>query len=362
MSFCQGRAALTRGKVKRGMNCIEKNGKKSSELFYGSLDSCLGPGSTRFFGSGYKRVNQTLRDITTDGSARPGARVTARGTLTYPRDWSRKAGSGDLRPHLSSIDALVLAANLAEVHLARSFGLDPAQRRRVWLRHADVRAGSSPHEELADFPVRGELVDVAGVEGEESLLASTFECRVGRLKVRCTLVHEQGAGSAGPAAYADEKQALGPAGTRHYGTGYKQHHQYGEQVRVDLERRRVRVLQRVVAQGAAAPAHGAEAAYGPSVSLVDALVGVAQLAQVLLYAQDGLERGDSDTLWMRRFVISARTPVRPLGHSFVPTVSTEGTRILSMGDARWRTAELAVDDFAGIGGRCWLAHRLPAAA
>ncbi|MEU6389714.1 AvrD family protein [Streptomyces sp. NPDC046939] len=345
------------------MDCI-KNGKKNKELFYGSLDSCLGPGSARFFGSGYKRVTQTLRDISTDGSARPGARVTARGTLTYPRDWSRKTGSGDLRPHLSSIDALVLAASLAEAHLARSFGLDAAQRRRVWLRHADVRAGSSPHEELADFPVRGELIDVAGVDGEESVLASTFECRVGRLKVRCTLVHEQGAGSAGPAVYADAEQALGPAGTRHYGAGYKQHEQYGEQVRVDLERQRVRVLQRVVGPDADAPAstHGAEAAYGPSVSLVDALVGVAQLAQILLYAQDGLDRGDSDTLWMRRFVISARTPVRPLGRGFVPTVSTEGSRILSMGDARWRTAELAVDDFAGIGGRCWLAHRLPAAA
>ncbi|MFI0238028.1 AvrD family protein [Streptomyces sp. NPDC016845] len=345
------------------MDCIG-NGKKSKELFYGSLDSCLGPGSTRFFGSGYKRVTQTLRDISTDGSGRPGARVTARGTLTYPRDWSRKAGSGDLRPHLSSIDALVLAASLAEIHIARSFGLTPAQRRRVWLRHADVRAGSSPHEELTDFPVRGELTDVAGADGGESVLASTFECRVGRLRVRCTLVHEQGAGSGGPVTYADEKQALGPAGTRHYGEGYKQREQYGEQVRVDLERQRVRVLQRVVAQDAdaSAPTHGAEAAYGPSVSLVDALVGVAQLAQILLYAQDGLARGDSDTLWMRRFVISARTPVRPLGRGFVPTVSTAGSRILSMGDARWRTAELAVDDFAGIGGRCWLAHRLPAAA
>ncbi|WP_372346086.1 AvrD family protein [Streptomyces sp. KL116D] len=40
---------------------------------------------------------------------------------------------------------------------------------------------------------------------------------------------------------------------------------------------------------------------------------MAQLAQILLYAQDGLSRGDSDTLWMRRFVINARarrTPAR----------------------------------------------------
>ncbi|WP_371749513.1 AvrD family protein [Streptomyces sp. NBC_01283] len=334
----------------------------NKELLYGSLDSCLGPGSSRFFGSGYKRVTQGLRDITTDGSAAPGALVTARGTLTYPRDWSRKSGADELRPHLSSIDALVLAANLAETHLGRAFGLGAAERRRIWLRSADVRAGSTPHEDLADFPVHGRLISVDGPTGEHGTLASTFACRVGGLKVRCTLVHEQVGGAASPATYADEKQALGPARARHYGVGYKQREQSAEQVRVDLDRQEVRGLQRVVATDEDALTCGAEAAYGPSVSLVDALVGVAQLAQILLYAQDGLSRGNTDTLWMRRFVISAGTPVRPLGHSFTPTVRTANSRLLSMGDARWRTAELAVEDFAGIDGRCWLAHRLPAAA
>ncbi|GAA1912221.1 AvrD family protein [Streptomyces durmitorensis] len=334
----------------------------NKELLYGSLDSCLGPGSSRFFGSGYKRVTQSLKNITTDGSAEPGGFITARGTLAYPSDWSRKTGAGELRPHLSSIDALVLAANLAETHIGRAFGLGPAERRRIWLRRADVRAGSTPHEDLADFPVEGRLVAVDGPTGERGLLASTFDCRVGRLKVRCTLVHEQVGGAGSPATYADETQALGPARARHYGVGYKQREQHAEQVRVDLDRQEIRGLQRVVATDEDALTCGAEAAYGPSVSLVDALVGVAQLAQILLYAQDGLSRGSSDTLWMRRFVISAGTPVRPLGHSFTPTVRTESSRLLSMGDARWRTAELAVDDFAGIDGRCWLAHRLPAAA
>ncbi|MGW7270771.1 AvrD family protein [Streptomyces sp. NPDC054864] len=343
----------------------------NKELIYGSLDSCLGPGSSRFFGSGYKRVTQGLKNITTDGSAEPGALVTARGTLAYPSDWSRKSGSGgELRPHLSSIDALVLAANLAEIHLGRAFGLGAAVRRRIWLRRADVRAGSTPHEDLADFPVHGRLVavhaldgePVHGRNGEHATLSSTFDCRVGSLKARCTLVHEQGDRAGTPATYSDERQALGPARARHYGVGYKQREQYAEQVRVDLDKQQVQGLQRVVAKDEDAHTWGAEAAYGPSVSMVDALVGVAQLAQILLYAQDGLSRGNTDTLWMRRFVIRADTPVRPLGQSFTPTVHTANSRLLSMGDARWRTAELAVDDFAGIDGRCWLAHRLPAAA
>jgi hypothetical protein len=334
----------------------------SKNLFYGSLESCLGPGSARFFGSGYKRVVQELRDITTDGSAEPGALITARGTLTYPQDWSRKSGSGELRPHLSSIDALVMAATLAEVHVSRAFGLTATEQRRTWLRHADVRAGSSPHEDLADFPVRGRLLGGDGPASEESTLTSTFDCRIGMLRVRCSLAHPRGAGSAGPTTYADASEVLGPARARHYGEGYKNRDQHADQVQVDLDRQRVLGRHRVVATQTPPEALGAEAAYAPSVSLVDALVGVAQLAQVLLYAQDGLSRGSSNTLWMRRFVISARTPVRPLGRSFASTVRTAGSRLVSMGGETWRTADLAVDSFSGIGGQCSLAHRLPTAA
>ncbi|MFJ9539691.1 AvrD family protein [Streptomyces sp. NPDC101225] len=334
---------------------------------YGSFDSCLGPGATRFFGSGYKRVVQDLTDITTDGADRPGALVTARGTLTYPRDWSRKSGARELRPHLSSIDALVMAVTLAEIHLGRAFALTAAQQRRTWLRQADVRAGSSPHEDLADFPVDGRILAVDGPESggaasADTATTTTFGCRVGGLRVRCSLVHERGGRVEGPATFADVANALGPAGARHYGEGYKNRDQYAEHVHVDLERQRIHGRQRIVTVRPDAEAHGAEAAYGPSVSPVDALVGVAQLAQTLLYAQDGLARGSTDTLWMRRFALETRTPVRPLGRDFATTVRTAGSRLLTMGGQTWRTADLAVDDFSGISGRCSLAHRLPTAA
>ncbi|MEK8145194.1 AvrD family protein [Streptomyces sp. M10(2022)] len=225
------------------------------------------------FGSGYKRVVQDLRDITTDGSAEPGALATARGTLTYPQDWSLKSGADELRPHLSSIDALVMAATLAEVHVSRAFGLTAAEQRRTWLQHADVRAGSSPHEDLSDFPVRGRLLAVDGPASQQSELTSTFDCRIGGLRVRCTLAHERGAGHEGLATYADAAEALGPARARHYGEGYKHRDQHADQVYVNLDRQRVRGRQRVVATERDAETHGAEAAYGPSVSLVDALVG-----------------------------------------------------------------------------------------
>ncbi|MEU7040946.1 AvrD family protein [Streptomyces varsoviensis] len=346
-------------------------------LVFDSLDACLGPRGSRFFGTGYKRVGQQLHHIATDGLTGPGAGADARATLTYPADWSRKAAGRELRPHLSSIDALVLAASLAEIHLNGAHGLDEEQRRRTWLRSADIRAGSRPHEDLADFAVSARLAHSAPVgpvhggggageaegaaAGPYAPVSSVYDCRIGELKVRCDFVHEAaGDRPRGPARYATDEEALGAARTRHYGAGYKAHSHHADGVSVDLAEQRVRARQFVVPSVERLhEAHGAEAAYAPSVSLVDTLVCVAQLAQALLYAQDGVDRGRSNTLWMRRTVVGAHSPLRPMAGPIEAKAYVTRTRLLGLGDGTWRVADLAVDDFSGIYGRCSIAHQLP---
>ncbi|MEV0277003.1 AvrD family protein [Streptomyces sp. NPDC050610] len=337
-------------------------------LIFDSLDACLGPRGSRFFGTGYKRVGQQLHHIEADGLTGPGAGADARATLTYPADWSRKAAGRELRPHLSSIDALVLAASLAEIHLNGAHGLDDEQRRRTWLRTADIRAGSRPHEDLTDFAVSARLAhtgpagpaDAAGT-GPNTPVSSVYDCRIGELKVRCDFVHEAGgAGPRGPARYETDEEALGAARTRHYGAGYKAHSHHADGVSVDLAEQQVRARQFVVPSVERLhEAHGAEAAYAPSVSLVDTLVCVAQLAQALLYAQDGVDRGRSNTLWMRRTVVGAHRPLRPMAGPIEAKAYVTRTRLLGLGDDTWRVADLAVDDFSGVYGRCSIAHQLP---
>ncbi|WFB09901.1 hypothetical protein LRS74_24805 [Streptomyces sp. LX-29] len=358
----------------------------TGDRYFTSLDACLGPGDERFFGSGYKRVGQNLADVTAGGPAVPGALVVARAGLSYPLDWSRKSTASRLRPHLSSIDALVLAAQLAEIQLNHSRSLTAEQQRHTWLPAAEIRAGSRPHEDLAGFPVRARLSEIteapgptgatrderataefatAAEAGRGTTLRSTYDCRIGSLKVRCVLEHAAGAGDrAGrPAAvYATGDEALGPARTRHYGDGYKTRRLFSEGVAVDLAGQRVRAGQHIVPEpGDSTATRGAEAAYAPSVSLVDCMVGIAQLAQVLLYSQDEMSRGASNTLWMRRIVIEADSPVRPLDRPIDAVAYTTKTRTLRMGAGVWRCSDLAVDDFRGIHGSCSIAHQLPMA-
>ncbi|WKX70282.1 AvrD family protein [Streptomyces sp. XD-27] len=345
-------------------------------LLFDSLDACLGPHESRFFGAGYKRVGQYLRHIVADGSTAPGAQVNAWASLTYPRDWSRKSSARELRPHVSSIDVLVLAASLAEVHLNTGHGLTPEQQRRTWLRSVDIRASNRPHEDLTDFPVRARLLE-SGSEGEGTgLLRSTYDCRVGGLKARCAFVHEPGArtaaGGGDPVCHVFDSvaDALGPAQVRVYGEGYKTHRQTARHVAVDLAGQRVRARQQLAlhpadqderaGRGGLGARLGAEAAYAPSVSMVDALVSIAQLAQALLYAQDDLARGRSDTLWMRRMVIEADTPTRPADEPFDAAAYTTKNRLISLDGELWRATDLKVDDFCGIHGWCSIAHRLPA--
>lgn len=339
-------------------------------VLFRSLDACLGPGDSRFFGSGYTRVGQELRQLCVNRSAAPGSLITGRASLRYPDDWSRKAAGRELRPHLSSIDALVFAVSLAEVHVNVARDLTSSQQRRTWVRSVRIRAGSGPHEELDDFPVRAQLRVTVGAGPElfadavNGLLTSEYHCQIGTLVVRCRLAHAAGTPSFGAASADFDRldDVLGPAPMRHYGSRYKTHRLHADDVGVDLAAGLVRARQHVTVDAVnETDGHGAEAAYAPSVSLVDALVGTAQLAQTLLYAQDRMVRTHSNTLWMRRLSIDAITPVRPVGEPFPVEVRVAKNQLLYQGGSEWRAVDLTVSDFAGINGACSLAHRLPEA-
>lgn len=337
-----------------------RKGMTKNRLHFDSLDACLGPARTRFFGSGYQQVNQHLTKISAAGAAEPGAGAQGRAALTYPSDWSRKSPGRELRPHLSTIDALVLAVSLAEVHLTTAHRLTWEQRRYTWLRSADIRAGTRPHEDLSDFPVSAQLRSLAD-QPSGLPLRSVYDCRIGELRVFCTLEHAAGPGTVRPPStsqFDTIADALGPSADRLYGDGYKRHTQHAAHVTVDLATERVRARQRLAA-GAQTIQHGAEAAYAPSVSLVDCVLAIAQLAQTFLYSLDGIDRSSSNTLWMRRMVISADSPDRPFRGPFESVAYSAKNRLLHAQGRRWRAIDIATDNFCGIHGWCSLAHMLP---
>jgi hypothetical protein len=339
---------------------------------YRSIDDYLGPGDTRFFASGFRRAEYDVTGIAVHGPGNPGPGSpgpgsTARIGIGYPSNWSTKAERTDLRPHLSTIDLLVLSVQLAEMHLMRTHGLDAGQRRVSWLRKVSLRAGKVPQENLRHMEASAVPAGPGPVPfpDADGMWVSAYDCAVGVMRARCEIVHPAGnpvpaATGPGEAGYRSVEEALGPAAGRYYGDGFKSRRQVITDVAVDMSQTTATADVRVApaTAGAATPAEGIEGGFQPSFTMVDAFVSSLQLGQVLLYELDSIPREQSNTLWMVRTVLESAGPLR-LGPGPVPARMAIGRKqLLPLRGGMWRTVDFT-GDCGGVALRSSFAHEVP---
>ncbi|MFG2880205.1 AvrD family protein [Streptomyces sp. NPDC048337] len=328
-------------------------------LHLDNVSDYLGAPERRFFGEGYKRAQHRLTGITHGQDAAAGdttPTLTGTAAVTYPADWSRK-GDVDQKPHLSTIDVLLLGVQLTEALLAEHRGLGEEDFRGSWLRRARIKAGAVPVEDdLTAIPVAARL------GGEQpspdpGRTVSVVDATVGALTIRVELDHPD-------VRRAPARPPLTGAADRPFGDAYRQRRQSVEDVRVAPGRDSATALARLTAWDlAAAPGSGTEGGHQPSAGLVDAFVVALQLGQVLLYELDGVSRADSDTLWMRSTLLEASSPHRPLttpdgGAHPVAAELRDATRLTTRHGDTWRRADIAAE-LAGVSVICSVAHRLP---
>ncbi|MFF8732692.1 AvrD family protein [Streptomyces sp. NPDC015171] len=324
-----------------------------------TVDDYLGPGEKRFFGAGYKRAEQTLRDIVLEVGPDGDGTVRARAAVRYPEDWSKK-GRRNQAPHLSSIDVLLLAGEAAELYLTHALGLDVGRRSEMRLRRVRMKAGTSPVEEALDgFDVRA-TVTALPAEPDTGARVSVADCQVGALRVRCEIEHPAGTVRPGTAAYPGPDELLGPAGLRPFRDAHKCKTQLIEDLRVDLAEQRA---QATVSSRTAAPdgppVRGLESYSHRATSLVDVFVAAIQLGQILLYELDGVPRSESNTLWMRQTVLDVADTRRPVTSPAPLSVRLADSQLLTTreGDT-WRSVQI-VGELQHMSVSCSAAHRLP---
>lgn len=84
------------------------------------IESVLGPAIERYFAFGYRRVSHDLSHVFLPDQA---MELHAIGTATYPNDWSIDSQGRPREAHLSSVDAITLAAlafeRFADLHAQR---------------------------------------------------------------------------------------------------------------------------------------------------------------------------------------------------------------------------------------------------
>ena len=148
-----------------------------SSDYFESIDDILGPREKRFFGAGFRKVSHQIRDIEIGDNEGEGY-VKAKVSVLYPNDWSKKSKDIELRPHLSSIDALVLSVQLNEIYLSTKYGLGEHQRRKMWLRHFVMKAGATAQTDLNEFGVSMRHLETITASDTLCGNISIFECKI----------------------------------------------------------------------------------------------------------------------------------------------------------------------------------------
>ncbi|WP_405791540.1 AvrD family protein [Streptomyces sp. NBC_01506] len=320
---------------------------------HASIDDVLGPRDSRFLGEGFKRVEHALSHLAITPGADGAGSIEATAHLTIPGLWSRK-GDQSPRPHLSTIDAMILAAQLTGLYAAHTLGLPPHAHFAV--RQLDMKAGSRPDEDdLQEFPVSARLVST-GPGGEQGP-ATTMDCRIGSLSARVHAVHGTGHGPTRSSHVYDRADELpGPWNDAPYGIAHRARKQLLTQVGVSTRG----PGDPTASADVTLPGHRAgQIPHGTPATMIDAFAAVLQLGQVLLYTLDGVDRADSANLWMRRTRVTTGTPPGPAHGPARATASLERARLLPSQAGTWRTAEVtgalhAVRIQAGV------THLLPA--
>ncbi|GAA5089902.1 AvrD family protein [Nocardia iowensis] len=327
---------------------------------FSSYDEPLGPHAIRYFGDGYKNVGRDFTELSLSRSSSIGAQHTGRAILSYPAGWSTKKNS-ELVPHVSSVDTIMLAVALCDAAVARTRELSPAESGRSWVRHATVRAGAKPHEDLANVPVTATVIGTSDTADTcEAEIETSFKFQVGPLNGTLAIVHPPGCGlrsEPGIERFGSIAEIFGPA-PHYYLNGLVDHTLTATELTVDESGGRITGQHRIT-PGTVGGYSGAESAYSDSSSPIDSVVGAAQSSQILLYHLDSLDRTNSNTLWMRKLEFVTAGPHRPIDDSFEGILELRRASIIDRGGSRWRSADIQIKAFNGVTGSCLLAHQLP---
>jgi hypothetical protein len=319
---------------------------------FASIDDVLGPASGRFFGLGYRLTDPRLRDLVVRHDA-GSSTLHAAADVTTGDIWSQKGDSRQL-PHLSTVDLLVIALESAQVLLASR--LSPRILAASFVETITIRSGSQPVEgALVDLPVK------AVTQPADDARLTSFTVTVSVFQVELSVRSPDDPTGFANCSDSSSAALIGHSADRVYGDLYKARSPLVTAVEIlGPELATARAALPTAGRRQAASLRGIEADFQPGLTLVDAFVVTLQLGQVLLYRLDAIERAASETLWMRRTTITvARTPTPH--HDEEVSVALERSRVVSMGGAPWRMADVVGRFGERLAVSCTVAHRIPVA-
>ncbi len=337
---------------------------ENAKLMFNNIDEYLGKAEQRFFGAGFRRATYSFGEVELSPIEPADVDVKLSITVQYPKDWSKKKDNVDLRPHLSTVDTLVIGAQIAELQMINAFVLDELQRSMMWIRRIAIIAGKKPQEDLIDIPTIGRLIETRQATDIPDAFISLVECKVGMMQANYEIVHYSEERRTQKSAKVSLDLMLGFGKSRYYGDGFKFRQQRVEKAVFDMESLSAVAEVRIEQIKNHSLSKGIESYYPIAMTMVDAFVVQLQMAQILLYELDHVKRCDSNTLWMIRTVLETSTPYRidtntEHKNSYKAEVNLVGKRMLKMRNAQWRNIDIS-GSLGGINMLASFAHEMPA--
>jgi hypothetical protein len=322
---------------------------------FSSIDDLLGDAHTRFFGSGFRLVRHEVIDVNVDPGGKA-ARASAK--IDYPASWSTKK-SRELKPHLSTLDAFIIGAQLCEAYVRSTYGVVGEAADRLWLARTTLKPSNAPTLDLTAVPASCTLVKTVRAPASLCGHLSSFVAQVGSIGLEFVIDHPIGEVNETAAHWADITELLGPSEERYFGSAYMATQVVLRDIEFDDSGERVQALLDLNDPAQIPTLHGMGASYFPFVSAANVIVGFAQLAQALMYRYDEISRDESHNLWMRKVVLDSPTPVSERLGLRAETWSTKMS-LLPIKDTIWRSGSFGLT-VPGVVGEYNLAHQLPSA-
>jgi len=180
---------------------------------YSSIDVLLGDSRTRFFGSGYRDIRNRISDVVLETREKA---IGSTAAIEYPSAWSKKKDR-ELQPHLSSVDALAIATQLAETYLRAAYGIEAVASDIMRIQRCALKPGPTPTTDLEHVAARCTFLDTESTAEAAGGYRSRLSARVGTIAVDLSIEHPIGATRDVSQRWANLEEFLGPQEQSYYG-------------------------------------------------------------------------------------------------------------------------------------------------
>jgi hypothetical protein len=332
--------------------------QKTTNTVISNIDVLLGDRESRFFSWGYKKVIHKIENLVLDSLNNVSE---ARGIASYPKDWSKKTETSELKPHLSTFDGAIFSIQLSVAFINWKYNLDLYQQSHTWIRKVVMKSGSLAQFDLENLSITSELVSTIHTPDSLCGYLSTFKVSVGNMKIELILDHYKNTINDEVGRFKTLEDIFGNVKDTYFGGVYRESSHEIIDIEIDLENQSLSSLVKINYFDRERINKGVSWIYLPYLTCLDTFVCFAQQMQALFYELDTINRDCSNNLWMREVYYESKEPIyKPNGYR--QTVKLKRTRIIEKSNFKWRMADIecSVDNQPNsLYVRANIAHQLP---